>query len=310
MAASGMVNFGNKYMNPWFMASEDTDVMCAMGEGMAAMAFPLGPNIDPIIPMITLASSMCADEKAKEEELRYIRALRRSDIETAQDARTMRQRWTALAAKRQWFGFKAAVRAFGEPGGTCPKLKHRNEELAYMFGLFGGVQALQADMASGGTVGVTMDVLPKVIRGIQCLDSDEFWGIPDAVVASADIMMAIIDGDKEATSKGYARLDKAAKLGEEKGVRLVQMMQAILYSGQGDEEALKKVIRRHVASKEAVPADPSLNLLDEMATRGIRLISDKLWTQHTGQRTPYGRLGTFWDDTPVVQAGLDIDDLL
>ena len=34
MAASGMVSFGNEYMSPWFMASNDTDVMCAMGEGM------------------------------------------------------------------------------------------------------------------------------------------------------------------------------------------------------------------------------------------------------------------------------------
>ena len=66
MAASGMVSFGNEYMSPWFMASNDTDVMCAMGEGMAAMTFPMGPNIDPMIPMVTLASGMCADEKAKE----------------------------------------------------------------------------------------------------------------------------------------------------------------------------------------------------------------------------------------------------
>ena len=93
MAGSGMVSFGNEYITPWFMASDDTDVMCAMGEGMGAMTFPLGPATDPMVPMLTLASGMCADERAKEEELRYIRAMRKNDAEEAQDARTMQKRW-------------------------------------------------------------------------------------------------------------------------------------------------------------------------------------------------------------------------
>ena len=58
------------------------------------------------------------------------------------------------------------------------------------------------------------------------------------------------------------------------------------------------------------PANPELNLLDEMTTRGLRLISDKLWTAHTGQRTPFGKFGTFWDDQAIPDDAMDIDDLL
>lgn len=311
MAASSMVGFGNEYISPWFMASDDTDIMCAMGEGMAGMTFPMGPNVDPMIPMLTLASGMCAYERAKEEELRYIRALRKNDSETALDASTMQKRWTRLAAQRQYHGYKAAVRWFGEPGvGSCPKFKDDAEEMSYMFGLFVGLQAFQTDIASGAAVGVPPEVVPKIMNGIQCLDSDKYWGLPDAITAAMDIMKLSPGGNSPELTAAYSKLKRASDMGKAKRVRMVQMLEAILYEAQGNAEKAKEVIRNHVALKKEFPADPALNLLDEMATRGIRLISDKMWTENTGQRTPYLQLGTFWDDSPISESALDIDDLL
>ncbi|AUM12386.1 hypothetical protein [Ketobacter alkanivorans] len=310
MAASSMVSFGNEYISPWFMASSDTDVMCAMGEGMSAMTFPLGPNIDPMIPMLTLASGMCADEKAKEEELRFIRAMRHNDVATAQDARTMQKRWTNVAASRQYMGYLATVRYFGDPAEGCPDFSDRNEEMAYLFGLFGGLQAFQSDLSIGGAAGVALDTMPKSIAGLRCVDSDGFWGIPNAVLAVVDVTKANLDGDQDAVQLGLDRLDLASRVGEKQGVRMVHMIQAIMYSSQGNEEKTKEVIRKHVTMKQEYPANPELNLLDEMATRGIRLVSDKLWTTHTGQRTPFGKLGTFWDDQIIPDDAMDIDDLL
>lgn len=311
MAASGMVSFGNEYMSPWFMASNDTDVMCAMGEGMSAMTFPMGPNIDPMIPLVTLASGMCADEKAKEEELRFLRAMIKNDVATAQDARTMQKRWTKLSAERQYFGYQAAVRYFGEPSAEqCPDFSDRNEEMAYLFGMFGGLQAVQMDLAVSGAAGVPLDIMPKALEGLQCVNSDKFWGIPNAVLAVVDISKAKIDDDKPTIQLGLDRLDMATRKGEEEGVRLVHMIEAAMYMTQGDDKALKEVIRKHAAMKEEYPANPDLNLLDEMATRGLRLMSDKLWTANTGQRTPFGKFGTFWDDQAIPSDAMDIDDLL
>lgn len=310
MAADGMVSFGNDYISPWFMASEDTDVMCAMGEGMAAMTFPLGPNIDPMIPMLTLASGMCADERAKTEELRFLRAMYHNDVSTAQDARTMQKRWTSLAAKRQYFGYQAAVRYFGEPGGECPDFSDHNEEMAYLFGMFGGLQAFQMDLSTSGAAGVPMSVMPKALEGLKCVDSDKYWGIPNAVLAVMDITKAKLDDDKAAIQLGMDRLDLASRVGEKEGVRMVHLIKATLYATQGDEAGLKEVIRNHVAVKEEYPANPDLNLLDDMATRGLLLMSDKLWTANTGQRTPFGKFGTFWDDKVVSDDVMDIDDLL
>jgi len=310
MAASGIVSFGNTHIQPWFMASDDTDIMCAMGEGMVPMTFPMGPNIDPMIPMVTLASGMCADEKAKEEELRYIRAMRKNDVETAMDARTMQKRWLELAARRNYTGYQAAVRYFGEPGTECPEFEDRNEQLSYMFGLFGGFQAFQTDLSNGGSAGVPLDTMPKAIKGLDCLNSDELWGLPNAIKATVQVMMAKVDGDKAGMDEGYSKLKKAAAVGENQGVRIVQMLEVTLYSMQGDEARTKEAIRNHVKTIKETPANPDLRLLDEMSTRGIRLISDKLWTQHTGQRTPYNQLGRFWDDSLQNNDAPDIDDLL
>ncbi len=312
MAGSGMVSFGNEYIAPWFMASDDTDVMCAMGEGMGAMAYPLGPNVDPMIPMLTLASGMCAGERAKEEELRYIRAMRKNDAEEAQDALTMQKRWLELAARRQYFGYQAVERYFGGVGDECPEFSDRNEKMSFMFGLFGGIQAFQTDLSNGGTAGVPLSVMPKSIKALDCLDNEEFWGLPLAIKSSVDIMKANIGGEKESLSVAMGQLESASQIGQKQGVRIVQLVQASLYSAMGREDLTKQVIREHVKLKQTVAANPELKILDEMTTRGLRLISDKMWTQNTGQRTPYNALGTFWDDQTAGGAaqGMDIEDLL
>ncbi len=310
MAANGMVSFGNEYIQPWFMASDDTDVLCAMGEGMTAMAFPMGPNVDQMIPMLTLASGMCAEERAREQELRYIRAMRQNNVEEAQDARTLQKRWRSLAAKRMYTGYQAGVRHFGVPGGECPMFKDDHEELAYMFALFVGLQAAQLDMATGAKVGVPLDIIPKSIKGLSCLPSDKYWGIPDAVEAVMAIMKANVSGDKETMQAHIKNLEIASLVGKSQGVRMVQMLEAALYDNLGDKEKVKAIIRDHVETKKRVAANPELKIIDEMATRGILLISDKMWTEATGQRTPFGKLGTFWDDPVISEDTPDIDDLL
>lgn len=308
--ASGMVGFNYDYASPWFMASQDTDVMCAMGEGMGGMIYPMGPNVDPLIPMLSLSAGVCAFEKSQQQELRYIRAMRKNDVENAQDARTLQKRYMSLAAQRFHFGYQAMVREYGEPGEECPRFPTKNEEMSYFFGLLVGIQGFQADFSSGGEVGVPTDTVSKVIGGLKCLDSDEYWGLPAAIGEMTDIILAAAGGDQEALEAGYAKLDEAAKVGERQGVRMVQALQAQLYMTQDRDDKAKQVIRDHVASIKRTAPNQDYRLMDLMATRQIRAASDKLWTEATGRRTPYGKLGTFWDDKPKLDSALDIDDLL
>jgi hypothetical protein len=51
-------------------------------------------------------------------------------------------------------------------------------------------------------------------------------------------------------------------------------------------------------------------MVDAMATQMILAISDRLWMENTGHRTPMGRLGTFWDDQKKAVETMDLDGLL
>lgn len=307
VAGRGVVAFGEQQLMPSFMASNDTEVVCAMGEGFSPAMMSFGEVMDEMVPMLTLASGLCASNKASQEKLRYLKAIRKNDAVEAQDARTMEKRYHALAAKRQYTGYQAIVRAYGEPGGECPALNDYHTQLNWMMGLLVGMQALMADVASEGSNNIPFDIAPKVLRGIQCLDSEKWWGVPEGVEALA---MILLPTDIPANIDPYQKLTDAVEVGNSQGVRLVQMLEANLHSSKGDTENLKRVIREHVQTKKDNPGDPSLRFLDEMATEQILLLSDRLWVDNTGRRTPFGKLGTFWDDGQTQSSAMDIDELL
>ena len=47
-----------------------------------------------------------------------------------------------------------------------------------------------------------------------------------------------------------------------------------------------------------------------MATNMLVAISDRLWVENTGHRTPIGQFGAFWDDQREPVETMDLDDLL
>ena len=52
------------------------------------------------------AAGICAEQKALEAELRYLRASKVNQVTEAQDARIEQKRWAALAAQRQYTGYQ------------------------------------------------------------------------------------------------------------------------------------------------------------------------------------------------------------
>ncbi len=76
---------------------------------------------------------------------------------------------------------------------------------------------------------------------------------------------------------------------------------------KGDNERLRDAIRNFAANGDNV--DPQYMMMDTIAGVLVTGLSDLMWTENTGKRTPIGALGTFWDDEPE-ESGVDIDDLL
>jgi hypothetical protein len=81
--------------------------------------------------------------------------------------------------------------------------------------------------------------------------------------------------------------------GESAKVRLSSafQVQALVTAGKRDEA--KKSIAAFAAAEQASPPDPRWRLLNAYGASMILHESDKIWTEDTGHRTPFGQLGTF-----------------
>lgn len=306
-----MVGFAQEHQVPYTLAGDDIRMNCAMSEALTPMLMSFSrvrPTPDQVAIMVYSSAGMCAEALAQEQELRYLRAIKRQDAIDAEDALITQKRFNILAAQRNYKGYQHFVTAFGEPGGECPKLSGDFEEMTYMLGMVAGLQALNNEITSTAGLGVPKNIAAKVARSTSCVDSDRWWGLPMAVQA---LVWSMLPGAEPAGESADARMKIAVKKAEKSGVRLAHVMQAIAYYNQNDVEGVRNVIRQHVKAKERKAADPDYVMMDELATAMLTALSDRMWTEATGHRTPIGGLGTFWDEgaaEPVET--IDLDDIL
>ena len=294
---------------------DDVGMGCAAGESLTPLMMATqGLKADPNeIGVILYASAgLCAEQRALDYELRYMRSARANLIDDAQDARIMQKREAELAARRQYEGFKH-LEAYFEgvkkaPIGTkCPKFKRDFDELVYMLGLITGVQAMVNDIAAQQSVGVPKDIAAKVERAMQCLDNTKWWGAPMATRAT---IWTLLPGAGEGKGDPWETIKQNMRTGERGGVRLAHAMYAMAAQAKGDEALMRDALRAFAATQEAA-SNPDYRLIDKMAYQIVQNVSDRYWTEKTGSRTPLGSIGKFWDDkVEQKDDGVEIDDLL
>jgi len=253
---------------------------------------------DPSLMETVMLSSagVCAENQAINEEMRYLRAARDKRADEAQDARISQKRLLAVAAQRQYAAFnrmktKLEQKYFFKYGSSCPRFKRDFDELVYLLGSVAGLQAMQNDIAAQQAVGVPTDIAPLTEQAMGCLDNAKWWGAPDAARA---VVWSIIPGGTEGKDvKGT--FDRAMNQGEAKGVRLPHVMAAVAAQSADDRTGLRDIIKRFTANRDFQP-NPDYRLIDAIAQSQITNMSDRLWTQGAGTRTPMASLGKFWDD--------------
>lgn len=296
---------------PFVLRMDDPQMGCTLSESLAPVVFSFGEVTKPpdrLAILFYLMSASCAESKAWEAHLHHLRALQREEVLEAQDARIVQKRYLTLAARRQLASYNSMVLTLGEPGDTCPKFDNEEEGFYWLVGLLAGLQAIFSDLSNEGQVGVPLNIAGKVVSGATCLDNDRWWGVPQAMQAAVGSFKPVADLGSGVDV--HSVISEASRLGEAKRVRLAHVLEAYVYLGLGDDERLKEVIRRHADVVSSVPADERFKMLDVIATVQLQAISDRLWTQAVGKRTPVGGLGSFWDDpVPEVDA-VSIDDLL
>lgn len=314
-SANLALHFTENNLIPPLFKMDDTAMACVSGEALTPLIVATqGMKADPneIAVLLYTSAGLCAEQRALEYELRYMRSSRANLIDDAQDARVMQKREAELAARRQYEGYKR-LEAYFEvkkkaPIGTkCPKFKRDFDEMVYMAGLLSGVQAMVNDIAAQQVVGVPKDIAAKVERAMQCLENDKWWGAPMATRAT---IWTLLPGAGEGKGDAWETLKQNMRLGERKGVRLAHAMYAMAAQAKGDEALMRDAIKMFAATQEAA-SNPDFRLFDRMAFQIVQNVSDRYWTEKTGSRTPPGSLGKFWDDAPAQQdEGVQIDDLL
>lgn len=302
-------DYTEEYAIPYTMKEGDPEMACGMTTALAPalLSFTeLTFTPDRAAVSMYMMAGSCAEEKAHEEALSYLRAFKSQNINEAKDARIREKRLFAVAAARQYQAYQHMVAEFGEPGESCPDLSD-DEEIYWVLGSIAGMQSVMSDLRSQSSVNVPKDIAMKAVRGLQCVDNVRWWGLPQALQAGIWVMMP--DTAPKGTDP-WREMENASRIATASGVRLAHAIEVVIADGSGNAEQLRKAIRRHADSLKTVPSNPDYRMMDIMASRQILAVSDRLWTEGTGSRTPVGALGTFWDDEKPQMNALDIDDLL
>lgn len=306
-----MQGFSKAHTVPYLLKTDDLAMSCAMSQATAPLLLSFGrvtSEPDQLAVMLYLTAGGCAEEAAREDELQGLAALQGLQAEEAQDASIRQKRHYALAAQRYFKGWKHFKAYYGDPGtADCPEFDKDIDGFIYMAGLLNGLQALNAEIQSTESIGVPKNIGSVVAQATGCLDNRTWWGAPMALRAT---VWAMLPGTMPQGERAFERLQQSDRQGEEAGVRLAHVFHAIAAVNKGDDAALRAVIRRHAKAIEEKPAPEQWRLVDAMATQIIQAISDRMWVEHVGYRTPSGQLGTFWDDQPEATETMSLDGIL
>ncbi len=305
-----LVSYGRAEMVPYLMTYQDVGMACATGEALTPLLLSfesVGSDPDKLATLVYTVAATCTESMALEEELRYMRAVKEGRVNEAQDARSRQKELAEISARRQYEAYRRSFVEFGEAdNGKCPRLRSDFDELVWMIGQISGVQSLLNDATADTAVGVPRDVAAKVERGLACLDNEKWWGVPRGGRAALWNILPML---KPANADAWAELERATRLGFEQGVRLPSALYAISAYSVGDDQRVRRAIREFANNDKNL--DPNYAMIDSIAGMLIKGISDRMWTEATGKRTPYGNLGTFWDDTrKSSESTINIDDLL
>lgn len=304
-----LVNFGRGEMTPYVLTYDDLGMACATGEGFTPFLTSfetVGSKPNRLSVLMNTMAATCSDAMAIEEELRYLRAMNRGDVTEAQDARAAQKRWAQLSAKRQYEAYQRTVKQYGEVEtlDDCPRLRQDFDEIVFMTGLLSGVQSLLNDAASDVSQGIPRDIAAKVERAAQCLDNEKWWGVPRGIRASLWNILPMIAPDNV---DAMAELRQAAQRGFDAGVRLSSTLYVISAYSTGNDDEVRNGLRGFAQHGDNL--NPDYAMMDAIGGFMLLGISDRLWTEATGKRTPFGGLGTFWDDSSSGDS-INIDDLL
>lgn len=289
-------NYSEGEATPYVLQMSDPKMACALGEGIDPLLYSFSRVTDApdtTGSLLMLLAGNCAEYKAWEAELAYLRADYQGNVEAAKDAREEAKRLNALTAKRRYASFQRAMAAYEfDPAAEpleCPFLFSEQDELTFLLGLLTGMQAIVNDANSGAMAGVPRNIAPQAERAATCLDNEKWGGMPNAIRA---LVWLLLPDTKPALSPDpWAVLEHSTELGIEKGMRVPHALQAVAAETFGRPEKLEDAIATFAEADATIDVWDEYRLVDEVAAGVIRFSSDKHWSANYGYRTPQAFFG-------------------
>lgn len=312
-SADSVTLLSEAHVVPYLLTTDDTTIGCAGSESTTNLIMALGRVTEEpheLAVMLHLGSGGCEQRRAFEKEMEYLKYIRAQQPDMAQDALFAQKIHHGKAAKRYYTAWKQLI-LFNdgeEIGDGCPDhLDQTFDELVWLAGLLAGLSAMLQDTQSGVGIGVPKNIPKKVERAVGCLDNNKWFGIPMALKAA---IWLLLPGAMPEGEDGWSRLEQADLIGEHAGVRVPHLLHVVAANAKGDMERVRKVIKRHAEHIEEHESNAQFRMFDTIATAGIQQISDRMWVEAMGHRTPVGQLGSFWDENAADDIeSVDLDDL-
>lgn len=304
-----IVGYTENTVVPYTTSLKDLAAACQTAQSMSAFLLSyetLGVDVRRTKILLSMLAGHCMTEQVWEAELEYLRAVNQKNSLAAKDANIRQSRYAELAAQRYWQGYQAWQAYFLEGASlenSCPKTFSEEDQLYWLVGLLNGLMALFHDGQADRSLLIPLSVAKEVQMRAPCIEDAKWWGMASALAALVDALQLTPSADWP------LKLEQAIQMGVEQGVRLPSAFAANLYLLKGDQEQLKTLIRAFYQRGEAThfAVNPQWYMFDRSAEAYIQAMSDVLWTEQTGHRTPFGQQGTFWDDEDDADTDLDWD---
>ena len=303
---------------PYVLAQNDPDIACNLGQSFEYFLGSINDMTDSKNsndPMIPLLSSLCSEDKAREEELRSIRALRKHDIEEAKDASIIQKQWLAKTAQRRLDSFNIGMNVYEFESTSnspeCPTFHNDRDEMSFMLSITMGSLAIKNDAESGMLVGVPRSMASSILSAANCLDNEKWGGAPQALQA---LLWQLLPNKKPTsiTQSNWEILEYASRNTVTAGNHLGSALHAITAEISGNKEQLYKALDlyKETAGHQVFTTGEFL-LVEKVSTSFVQDISNALWTSEVGYRTPLEELGSL---PPTIRQeqddSEDLDSLL
>lgn len=300
---------------PYALAHPDAEVsVCGTGEGLTQLVGSFGRVVkDPSYTLFytELLTGFCAENKAYEANLRHLRASHQNQTTVARDELILAQRWHGIAAERRVRAVEFMTARYGEIGNdTCPNLFKDADEITYLLGLVTALQAVRSDLLSGAQVGVKRDLAARTMRSSHCLDDEKWWGAPQAIRST---VWAFVPGTLPKQQDLWQSYQQAGAVAKEHDALLPLVLYALGADNQGEESEMRKALRMAGEVQQQLASAqhdfPAIyQLVNAISHDQLRYMSDTLWMEQKGHRSPPQSLGEFPDE--AKRAPADIDGLL